>query len=174
MGSSLEGPHLKQALLLDQPAFLQAPEIQMRFAAGDDDSAVCRVKVYTKHRLVGALKAKEGGEAVASCARAGFYQMHNISLLTHFHFGQSVLPLPVPDREDVLIGVIHGTERVSSILEGRDSRVDTRSGRKALFGVFPGRFHTDLEKARQTRDRSKKPEPRTWSVLRLTESHTRT
>lgn len=52
----------------------------MRFAAGDNDAAVCRVKVYTKHRLVGALKAKEGGEAVATCARAVFYQKHNISV----------------------------------------------------------------------------------------------
>lgn len=33
----------------------------MRFAAGDYDAAVCGVKVYTKHRLVGALKAKEDG-----------------------------------------------------------------------------------------------------------------
>lgn len=73
-------PYLKQPLLLDQHTFLQAPEIQMRFAAGDNDAAVCRVKVYTKHRLVGALKAKEGGEAVATCARAVFYQKHNISV----------------------------------------------------------------------------------------------
>lgn len=35
-------------------------------------------------------------------------------------------------------------------------------------------FLTDLEKARQTKARSKKPVPRTWRVLRLTESHTRT
>lgn len=35
-------------------------------------------------------------------------------------------------------------------------------------------FLTDLEKAKQTKARSKKPVPRTWSVLRLTESHTRT
>lgn len=75
-GSSLEEPYLKQALLLDQHAFLQAPEIQMRFSAGDDDAAVCGVKVYTKHRLVGALKAEEGGDGVATGARAGFYQRH--------------------------------------------------------------------------------------------------
>lgn len=60
-------PHLEQPLLLHQHAFLQAPEIQMRFAAGHYDAAVCGVKVYTKHRLVGALKAKEGGDAEASC-----------------------------------------------------------------------------------------------------------
>lgn len=94
--------------------------------------------------------------------------------LTHFNFSQSVLSLPVPDRKDVVVGVIDGTERVSSILEVKDSHGHTCSDRKSLFWVFLGRFLTDLEKARQTRDRSKKPEPRTWSVLRLTESHTRT
>lgn len=51
-------PHLKQPLLLHQHAFLQAPEIQMRFAAGHYDAAVRGVKVHTKHRLVGALKGK--------------------------------------------------------------------------------------------------------------------
>lgn len=73
-------PYLEQPLLLDQHAFLQAPEIQMRFAAGDYDAAVSWVKVDTKYRLVGALKAKEGGDAEATCARAVFYQMHNISV----------------------------------------------------------------------------------------------
>lgn len=52
-------PHLKQPLLLDQHAFLQAPEIQMRLATCHYDAAVCRVEVHTKHRLVGALKAEE-------------------------------------------------------------------------------------------------------------------
>lgn len=42
----------------------------MRFAPGDDDAAVCRVEVHAKHRVVGALKAKEGGDAVATRARA--------------------------------------------------------------------------------------------------------
>lgn len=74
----MAGPHLEQPLLLHQHAFLQAPEIQMRFAAGHYDAAVCRVKVYTKHRLVGALKAKEDGDAEATCAV--FCQMHNISM----------------------------------------------------------------------------------------------
>lgn len=91
--------------------------------------------------------------------------------LTHFNFSQLVFSLPVPDRKDVVVGVVHGTQRVSSILEVRHSRVHTCSHRKSLFWVL---LLTDLEKARQTRDRSKKPEPRTWSVLRLTESHTRT
>ena len=147
----------------------------MRFSAGDYDAAVCRVKVYTEHRLVGALRAKEGGDAVATCVHVRFSIRCTIFLLlTHFNFRQSVLPLPVPDRKDVLIGVIDGTERVSSILKVKDGHIHTCSDRKSLFQVFLGRFLTDLEKARQTRDRSKKPEPRTWSVLRLTESHTRT
>jgi len=51
-------PHLKQSLLLDQHAFLQVPEVEMGFAAGHYDVAVCRVKVCSEHRLVGALRRK--------------------------------------------------------------------------------------------------------------------
>lgn len=54
VGNSLV-PYLKQSLLLDQNAFLQVPEIEMGLAAGHYDVAVCRVKVCSKHRLVGAL-----------------------------------------------------------------------------------------------------------------------
>lgn len=53
--------------------------------------------------------------------------------LTHFNFSQSVLSLPVPDRKDVVIGVIDGTERVSSILKVKDSHVQTGS---LFFGCF--------------------------------------
>lgn len=59
LGTGLVAPYLKQPLLLDQHAFLQAPEVQMRLAACHYDAAVCRVEVCAKHRLVGALKAKE-------------------------------------------------------------------------------------------------------------------
>lgn len=58
--SSLAGPHLEQPLLLEQHAFLQAPEVQVGLAAGHDHAAVRRVKVHAKHRLIGALKAEEG------------------------------------------------------------------------------------------------------------------
>lgn len=48
VGNSLVS-YLKQALLLDQHAFLQVPEIEMRLAAGHYDVAVCWVKVCSKH-----------------------------------------------------------------------------------------------------------------------------
>lgn len=54
MGDSLVS-YLKQPLLLAQYAFLQVPEIEMGLATGHYDVAVCRVKVCSKHRLVGAL-----------------------------------------------------------------------------------------------------------------------
>lgn len=41
--------YLKQSLLPDEHAFLQVPEIQMRFATGHYDVAVCWVEVYSKH-----------------------------------------------------------------------------------------------------------------------------
>lgn len=111
--------------------------------------------------------------------------MSPIVCLTHLDLSQSVLSLPVPDGKDVVVGVVYRTQRVSSILTYRkihnamsvccqnsiketDSQKHDRNSFKTLC------FLTDLEKARQTRARSKKPEPRTWSVLRLTESHTRT
>lgn len=94
--------------------------------------------------------------------------------LTHFNFSQPVLSLPVPDRKDVVVGVIDGTQRVSSILKVKSSHIHTCSERKSHARLFLCCFLTDLEKARQTRARSKKPEPRTWRVLRLTESQTRT
>lgn len=50
--------YLKQALLPDQCAFLQVPEIQVRFATGHCDVAVCWVEVYSKHWLIGALGKK--------------------------------------------------------------------------------------------------------------------
>lgn len=47
--------YLKKSLLLDQHAFFQAPKMEMRLAAGHQDVAVSRVKVCSKHRVVGCL-----------------------------------------------------------------------------------------------------------------------
>lgn len=55
MGSK-KAPYLKQALLLGQNAFLQVPEVEMRFPTGHYDAAVSGVKVCAQHRLVGALE----------------------------------------------------------------------------------------------------------------------
>lgn len=39
---------------------------------------------------------------------------------TNLDFGQSVLSLPVPDGQDVIVGVVYNTQRVSSILTNRN------------------------------------------------------
>lgn len=54
-------------MLLGQSAFLQVPEVEMRFAAGHYDVAVSGVKVRAKHRLVGALEPKETKTPQLSC-----------------------------------------------------------------------------------------------------------
>lgn len=124
-------PHLKQPLLLDQHAFLQAPEIQMRLATCHYDAAVCRVEVHTKHRLVGALKQRKCCRYTCTCRILLIFLF-----LTHFNFSQSVLSLPVPDRKDVVVGVIHGTQRVSSILKVKSSHIHTCSEQRFLLGCF--------------------------------------
>lgn len=61
--------YLKQPLFLDEHAFLQTPEIEMRLATGHEDAAVCRVKVYTEHRLIGGLNGhtrKEEKQTIAT------------------------------------------------------------------------------------------------------------
>ena len=57
MGKSLVC-YLKQPLFLDEHAFLQAPEIEMRLATGHEDAAVCRMEVYTEHWLIGGLNGR--------------------------------------------------------------------------------------------------------------------
>lgn len=119
MGSSLVS-NLKQALLLDQHAFLQVPEIEMGLAAGHYDVAVRWVKVCSKHRLVGALNRmhKAGNSELLMLVAGGYVLicLFNTHAHTYLHLSQPVLSLPVPDGEDVVIGVIHNTQCVSSIL----------------------------------------------------------
>lgn len=66
--STVHLPYLEQALLLDQRPFLQRPEVEVGFAAGHYDVAVCRVEVGGKHRLVGTLKQNKELRSCASIA----------------------------------------------------------------------------------------------------------
>lgn len=63
------------------------------------------------------IKQKNSSSADATCVRAGCYVLS--VCLTHLDLSQSVLSLPVPDRKDVVVGVIYSTQRVSSILTNR-------------------------------------------------------
>lgn len=49
------GTHLKEALPLAQAAALQAPEVDVGFPTGDEQSGVCGVEGGYQHGLVGAL-----------------------------------------------------------------------------------------------------------------------
>lgn len=113
--------YLKQSLLLDQHAFLQGPEVEVGLAAGDNDVGVCRVEVCSEHRLVGALNHETRNSKLMTpnvkwqdviC----FFGLCDTHTHTYLDFGQSVLSLPVPDGEDVVIGVVYDTQCVSSIL----------------------------------------------------------
>lgn len=97
--------------------------------------------------------------------------------ISYLDLSQSVFSLPVPNGEDVVVGVIYNTQCVSPVLTDRSRQIEEPE--KKVTKVFVTGANqviilTDLEKDKQTRARSKKPTPRTWRVLRLTESHTRT
>lgn len=68
----------------------------------------------------------------------------------------------------MIVGVVHGAEEGAAVLRGK------KLGEARRSASGKNRPLTDLEKATQVTALSNTPMPSTWSVLRLTESQTRT
>lgn len=89
----------------------------------------------------------------------------------YLHISQLFLLLPVPHRQDVIVGIVHGAEEAASVLGNTHS-----SHKKTTHPPHVRRdaaLLTDLEKETQVTALSNTPIPSTCSVLRLTESQTR-
>lgn len=105
--------------------------------------------------------------------RAGFTHLEG-GTRGYLDLSQLLLLLPVPDGQDVIVGIVHGAQEGATILRGRE----TSETQLLLGGLTPQRLHaadrlTDLEKATHVTALSNTPIPITWSVLRVTESQTR-
>lgn len=111
--------YLKQALSLGESVALHGPKVDVRFSTGDDQVGVHGMKHSSQYRVIGALQRQEA-------SRAHSFSVCNIAILLftvkgsgYLDISQLLLLLPVPNRQDVIVGIVHSAEECAAVLTGK-------------------------------------------------------
>lgn len=91
----------------------------MRFSTGDDQVVIHGMKHSSQHGIIGALQRRKREQARFSADCGANTDLDNGSS-GYLDLSQLLLLLPVPNGQDVIVGVVHSTQERAAILTGRE------------------------------------------------------